>query len=64
MKKFEKENRQQLYVFIKKQQLTRRNARQHRLLSTDPDPDPNPKRDVSTVLLHHPITGMTRTLSD
>ena len=64
MKKFEKENRQQLYVFIKKQKLTRRNARQHRLLSTDPDPDPNPKRDVSTVLLHHPITGMTRTLSD
>ena len=33
--KFEKDNRHQLYVFIKKkQQLTRRNVRQNRLLST------------------------------
>ena len=37
MTKLEKENRHQLYVFIKKQQLTRRNARQYRLLSTYKD---------------------------
>ena len=66
MTKFEKETRHRLYVFIKKkQQLTRRNARQQRTHMT---------RFVQlhghdvltvplTVLLYCPITGTTRTLS-
>ena len=67
MTKFEKETRYQLYVFIKtkKQQFTRRNARQQRPHMTHSVP--SYRHDVLTVpftvLLHCQIAGMTRILS-
>ena len=67
MKKFDKETIHRSDVFIKKkqQQLTRRNARQQRAHMTRSVH--LHRHDVltvpSTVLLHCPITSMTRTLS-
>ena len=66
MTKFEKETKHQLYVFTKiKQQLTRRNARQQRAHMTLSGPVLH-RHDMLTVpltvLLHCPITSMTRTV--
>ena len=64
MTKFEKETRHRLYVFIKNQRLTQRNARQQRAHATcsvhlhwhDVLTVP------LTVLLHRPVTSMTQIL--
>ena len=65
MTKFEKGTCHRLYVFIKRQQLTRRNARQQRAHMTRFVH--LHRLDVLTVptivLLQCPITSMTRTLS-
>ena len=66
MTKIEKETKHQVYVFIrKKQQLTRRNKRQQRAHMTRSVHlhRYNVSTDPLTVLLHCPITSMTRTLS-
>ena len=68
MKKFGKETRHQLFVFIKEkknQQLTRRNARQQRARMTRSVHlhRHNELHVPLTVLLHFPITRVTRTLS-
>ena len=64
MTKFEKETRRRLYVFIKNQQPTRRNARQQRAQMTRSFH--LHRHDVLTVpltvLLHRPITSMMCTL--
>ena len=62
MTKFEKETRLRFYVFLKKQQLPRRIARQQRAHMTRTVLVH--KQAVLTVLLHWPITSMTPTLSD
>ena len=57
MTKLEKENRHQLYVFIKKTTINSAKCATTSLTVY------LHKYNVSTVLLHCPITGMTRTLS-